>query len=182
LIKRFFESMSGNVCGRHDDVMNDETEALLQSLNDQRDHVLGALEGLRDADLRRPVLPTGWTCLGLVQHLTLDVEQWWFRACMAGQDFERLECDEAWRVSAGTPADEVLGRYREEIARANEIIAATPLDAMPRWWPDEIFPGFPARPLRRIILHVITETACHAGHLDAAREIIDGQTWLILTS
>jgi hypothetical protein len=32
-----------------------------------------------------------------------------------------------------------------------------------------------------MILHVVTETACHAGHLDAARELLDGQTWLILT-
>jgi hypothetical protein len=31
------------------------------------------------------------------------------------------------------------------------------------------------------MLHVITETACHAGHLDAVRELIDGRTWLILT-
>jgi hypothetical protein len=36
-----------------------------------------------------------------------------------------------------------------------------------------------ARPLRRIILHVITGTATHAGHLDAARELLDGETWLI---
>jgi hypothetical protein len=35
--------------------------------------------------------------------------------------------------------------------------------------------------MRATILHVIAETACHAGHLDAARELIDGQTWLILT-
>jgi hypothetical protein len=28
---------------------------------------------------------------------------------------------------------------------------------------------------------VITETACHAGHLDAVRELIDGRTWLVLT-
>jgi len=41
--------------------------------------------------------------------------------------------------------------------------------------------GFPPRPLRKTILHVITETACHAGHLDAVRELIDGRTWLILT-
>jgi len=35
--------------------------------------------------------------------------------------------------------------------------------------------------LREILLHVITETACHAGHLDAARELIDGKQWLVLT-
>ena len=34
--------------------------------------------------------------------------------------------------------------------------------------------------LREIILHVLTETAVHAGHLDATRELIDGRTWLVL--
>jgi hypothetical protein len=32
-----------------------------------------------------------------------------------------------------------------------------------------------------VLLHVITETACHAGHLDAARELIDGRQWIVLT-
>jgi hypothetical protein len=31
------------------------------------------------------------------------------------------------------------------------------------------------------VLHMITETACHAGYLDAARELIDGCQWLVLT-
>ncbi len=35
--------------------------------------------------------------------------------------------------------------------------------------------------LREVLLHVITETACHAGHLDAARELIDGRKWMVLT-
>jgi Protein of unknown function (DUF664) len=35
--------------------------------------------------------------------------------------------------------------------------------------------------LRKTILHVITETATRAGHLDAARELIDGGQWLVLT-
>ena len=46
--------------------------------------------------------------------------------------------------------------------------------------PLTIPPELPVLPLRDTVLHVITETACHAGHLDAARELIDGQTWLIL--
>jgi hypothetical protein len=32
--------------------------------------------------------------------------------------------------------------------------------------------------LREIVLHAITETAVHAGHLDAARELLDGRTWM----
>jgi CO dehydrogenase/acetyl-CoA synthase alpha subunit len=35
---------------------------------------------------------------------------------------------------------------------------------------------------REITLHVITETACHAGHLDAVRELIDGRQWLVVTA
>jgi hypothetical protein len=87
--------------------------------------------------------------------------------------------DESWQVAADTPSAEVIGRYRDAIASADQIIEATPLDAMPKWWPD-FFTDFPARSLRRTILHVITETACHAGHLDAARELTDGSQWLVL--
>ncbi len=34
--------------------------------------------------------------------------------------------------------------------------------------------------LQFVLLHLITETACHAGHLDAARELIDGRQWVVL--
>lgn len=162
-------------------MMTDEAEALLSALNAQREHILGALEGLSDEDLRRPVLPTGWTCLGLVRHLALDVERFWFRAAVAGEHVGLMSGAAAWNVPAETPAASVLDLYRDEIARANAIITATAPDAMPKWWPVEIFPDFPARPLRKTVLHVITETATHAGHLDAVRELIDGRTWVILT-
>lgn len=161
--------------------MSEETKALLSALDAQREHVLGILDGLPEEDLRRPVLPTGWTCLGLVRHLTFDVERFWFRAAVAGEQVELISGADAWNVPAETPTSSVFDLYRDEIAQANEIIAATSLEAMPKWWPTEIFPGFPPRPLRKTVLHVITETAAHAGHLDAVRELIDGQTWLILT-
>jgi hypothetical protein len=160
--------------------VNDEKDALLASLDAQREHVLGALEGLSDDALRRPALPSGWTPLGMVQHLALEVEQFWFRGAVAGEPITLTSGDEAWRVPADVPVAAVLGRYREEVAKANAIIAATPVDAMPKWWPD-FFADFPARPLRRTILHVIAETATHAGHLDAFRELADGSQWIVLT-
>jgi hypothetical protein len=46
---------------------------LLSSLNVQREHVLGILDGLAAQALRRRMLPSGWTCLGLVRHLAIDV-------------------------------------------------------------------------------------------------------------
>jgi len=71
--------------------------------------------------------------------------------------------------------------YRQQIDLTNAIITATPLDAAPAWWPKELFGDWRLDNLREIILHVLTETAVHAGHLDAARELIDGRTWLVLT-
>lgn len=158
-----------------------EVAALLASLNSQREHVLGILEGLPDEALRRPVLPSGWNCIGLVQHLTFDVERFWFRHVMAGEPRDAPDTPEdAWHVDPGTLPDAVLSGYRREIGRADEIIAATPLHAAPAWWPD-FFGSYRLDDLLQVMLHVITETACHAGHLDAVRELIDGRTWMILT-
>jgi len=162
-----------------------EHTTLLSYLSNQRDHVLGILEGLDEDALRRPVLPSGWTCLGLVQHLALDVERFWFRGVVAG---ERTVIDaladapkDAWHVGTDVPAAAVFDVYRQEVDRANAIITATPLEAAPAWWPAALFGNFRLHNLREVMLHVLTETACHAGHLDAARELIDGRRWLVLT-
>lgn len=157
-----------------------ETEAFLSSLNAQREHVLGTLEGLSGEALRRPVLPSGWTCLGLVKHLAIDVERFWFASIMAGEQVELCRGAEAWQVGEDTPPDQVFGLYRQEIEHANEIIAATPLESAPAQWPVK-WSGWRLANLREVVLHVITETACHAGHLDAARELIDGRQWVVLT-
>jgi uncharacterized damage-inducible protein DinB len=158
----------------------DERTALLRQLRAQREHVLGALEGLTGEELRRPVLPSGWTCLGLVQHLALDVERFWFRSVFAGEQVELPQGGEGWHVGEDVPADAVLDLYREESRLADAVVENTPLDAGPAWWPD-FFGDLPPRDLRRTVLHVVVETATHAGHLDAVRELIDGRTWLVLT-
>ena len=161
---------------------SDEAKDLLEYLTQQREHVLGALENLPEEAMRRSVLPTGWTCAGLVQHLALDVERFWFRQVMAGEQIKPDEFgDDGWQVRPEVPTAAVLDLYRREIARADKIITATSLEAPPAWWPDHFGPSFHLDNLRQVLLHVITETACHTGHLDAARELIDGQTWLILT-
>ncbi|MFG2514166.1 DinB family protein [Streptomyces sp. NPDC048584] len=167
-----------------DTTPDSEVRALHRVLVGQRRHVLGILDGLDPKDLRRSVLPSGWHCLGMVQHLALDVERFWFRAVVAG-DAEAVRClasgDEAWKVPPEVPATDVLGRYRRETELADAVITATPADAALAWWPHDLFGEPHLHTLRDVLLHVITETACHAGHLDAARELIDGHRWLVLT-
>jgi hypothetical protein len=160
-----------------------EKAMLVAYLNAQRQHVLGILEGLADEDMHRPVLPSHWTPSGLVNHLAVDDERFWFRAVMAGEqpviDSIGNEGD-AWKVPPETRAADTVDLYRREIELSNAVIKATDLGAPPTWWPD-FFPNFRLDNLRDVLLHVIAETACHAGHADAARELIDGKRWLVLT-
>jgi len=163
--------------------MEAETAALLAALDSQREHIRSVVHDLADADLRRPVLPSGWTCLGLVNHLALDVELFWFRAVLASEQAAIDELDtiaNAWQVAPGTPAQDIFDVYDNQIALANNVIRSTLADVKPAWWPD-MFGGWRVESHRQILLHVISETACHAGHLDAARELIDGGQWLVLT-
>ncbi|MFF5494101.1 DinB family protein [Streptomyces aquilus] len=168
-------------------VQDSEVGALLRVLDSQRRHVLGILDGLdgpAEEALRRPALPSGWHCLGMVQHLALDVERFWFRAVVAGDEevIHGLPSgDEAWQVAPDVRAATVLDGYRREAELADEVIAATPAGAPLAWWPHDLFGEPHLHTLRDVLLHVITETACHAGHLDAARELIDGRRWLVLT-
>jgi hypothetical protein len=108
--------------------------------------------------VRRPVLPSGWTCFGLVQHLALDVERFWFRAVVAGQSVNLESGNAAWQVSPDTPSGAVLDLYRREMQLADTIIAETPLASPPTWWPTDLFGDPPCRDLRNTVLHVITET------------------------
>jgi uncharacterized protein DUF664 len=157
-----------------------EQQVLPGALNRQRGHVLAAVDGLGANDLRRHVPPSGWTCIGLVNHLSLDVERFWFQAVIAGGQSQSRMLSPAWKVSDGEPVEEVLHRYRDNIEHADAIIATRCLDAGPAWWPD-FFGSWRLHSLPEIPLHVVTETATHAGHLDAARELIGGKLHLVLT-
>jgi hypothetical protein len=160
-----------------------ETEVLLGFLNAEREHVLGILEGFSEEQLRRPVLLSGWNCLGMVRHLALADEHYWFRCVVAGESFGFFPegRNAEWQLEPGETAEDIFGLYRDEIARSNAIIAATPLLAPPRQldpsWGEW---GQRFTDLRFVMLHVLKETAGHAGHLDAAAELLDGRQWIVL--
>jgi uncharacterized damage-inducible protein DinB len=164
--------------------MSSEHAALLGALRIQREHVLEALEGLGEDDLRREVLPSRWTFLGLVNHLSMDVERFWFQAVVAGEQAAREDAltstDNAWDVGGEVASETVLQGYRRNIERADAIVTTCSLDAAPAWWPD-FFGTFRLDSVRDVLLHVITETATHAGHADATRELIDGKQHIVLT-
>jgi len=134
------------------------------------------VKGLPVEALRRPVLPSGWTCLGMLRHLAVDDERFWFRGVAAGGPVD-LSDPTGWQPLPDEPAGAVFGLYRRGIAAADAVLAGLGLAAAPARWPD-YFAGWRLRDVREVILHVITETGVHAGHLDAAREMIGGRTWL----
>lgn len=160
-----------------------EKSRLLDSLQSQRDHVIGILDDLDEASARRAVAPSGWDVRALVQHLTGDDERFWFSAVVAG-DQHAIEATfgdgDAWRVEEDTTLAEIIARYRAETERSNAVLSAADLDAAPAWWPDDIFGDWRMDDVRQVVLHVITETATHAGHLDITRELIDRRQWIVL--
>jgi uncharacterized protein DUF664 len=170
--------------------MPSERDTLMWFLDMQRTGVLKILDGLSDEALRTPMVPSAWTCLGLLQHLTLN-ERYWFRWAVGGEQIPGTDvvdgrCEvvlddmpdpaNEWLVSPQLSADTVKTRYRNETDEANAAIAGAGLDDVPRnhdsWW--EMF-GEGTVNVRWIILHMIEETAQHAGHLDIVRELLDDQ-------
>jgi Protein of unknown function (DUF664) len=155
-----------------------EKTTLCEFLAYQRTSVQAIVADLDEAALRARVLPSGWTPLGMVEHLGY-AERHWFQEVLRGsvQPLPWPEDDHA-PLTTPRPPSVVFDFYRDQCQISDAIIAATPLDAAPvgrhPWEPL----ASQTTDLRRIMLHMIEETARHAGHLDAARELIDGRTGL----
>ena len=152
---------------------------LLEWLDAQRSHVADQVRAMPAEARRRSSVASGWTPRGVVRHLTLDVERVWFRAVMAGERVDLPEGYEGWIAPDDQSDDELLEQYAEECRLANAVVEKLGLDAEPAWW----FAGAgdpPHSSLRQVLMHVIVETATHAGHLDIARELTDGGQRLVL--
>ena len=152
------------------DLVGSERDVLLHYLNKMRDAVVRTSEGLTDEHQRTAGVPSGTNLLGLIRHLTW-VEEHWFRRVFLGED---RDTDDSMYVPDGEPREEVVTAYREACARSDEIVrACADLSTMAKIAnPGEDQPVS----LRRIVAHMIEETARHAGHADILREQIDGAT------
>jgi uncharacterized damage-inducible protein DinB len=151
----------------------DEKQSLQVSLDRHRDAVLWKLEGLDDADLRRAMTPSGTNLLGLVKHLAA-VEYGWF--CQTfGRETEPLPFDEDdpeadMRARPDETTEEVLAFYGRARAASDKVIEELDLDQTgTAWFGDAVS-------MRWVLIHMVEETARHAGHADIVRELIDGMT------
>ena len=158
-----------------------EKSLLLSYLAAQRRHVLAALDGLDDDAMRRSVLPSGWSPVQLVHHLAVDDERFWVRAVVGGDEAAQSELsDNGWQVPPELTVADVLDLYRAEAALSDAVLADMDLDAAPAWWPEFMGERW-MESNRAAILHLMVETAAHAGHLDAVRELVDGKQWVVIT-
>ncbi len=155
-----------------------EQADLIEALDRHRYFLRYAVRGLTDEQaLARPTVST--LCLGaLIKHVAAT-EATWVRfirggAAVMGNDPDSWARE--WRVEPGETLDGLLAQYEavgrdtdQLVATLPDLDAAQPLPEAPWFQPGATWSA------RRVVLHIIAETAQHAGHADILRESIDGQ-------
>jgi len=144
-----------------------ERETLLGLLGYQRESFVRKVSGVSDDDARRAFVTSGTTLLWLTKHLA-RAETLWIVARFAGDagaDFDDT-------VGPDDTLAGAIDTYRATWARVDAIVAAAPdLDAMCA----DTGAESPVN-LRWVLMHLLEETARHAGHADILRELIDEST------
>jgi hypothetical protein len=143
-----------------------ERETLHALLQYQRDSLTRKITGTGEAEARRPAVGSGTTLLWLVKHMT-RAEIVWVAVRFAGQDVPVP--DDA--VQAGDTIPGVVSGYRAAWEQTDSITRAARLDE-----PCQGLSGESPVNLRWVLMHLLEETARHAGHADILRELIDGTT------
>jgi len=167
------------------DQMSEASDEMLRAfLRAQRESVLAIVEGLSEQAWHRSVVPTGWTPAGMVEHLG-GAEWHWFQGVVAGKqpelpgdvDEDQPPYDPMSVVfTSDASSAEVVAFYRDQCEQSESVLATTPLSAPPRG--KHGLGGSEPPNVRWVVLHMIEETARHAGHLDMARELLDGRVRL----
>ena len=138
----------------------------------QREALINKVQGISEEDARRASTVSSLSLLSLVKHSAIW-ERLWFQVIVAGRDLPDAwsevtgEEDSTFRLTDDDTVETVVAYYREQIAASQEILDTVALDA------PCASPGM-AENLRWVALHLIEETARHAGHADIIREAIDG--------
>jgi hypothetical protein len=153
----------------------DERTQLVGWLDLQRALIPWKCEGLDDEAAHRGVLAPSsplMTMAGLVSHMRWT-EHCWFEVLFLNRPSDvnpqfAGEHDDDMRVD-GVPLERLVAEFEAQCAVSNEIVAASDLDAV------AAHPLADGVSLRWILLHMLEETARHAGHADVVRELLDGR-------
>jgi uncharacterized damage-inducible protein DinB len=153
----------------------DEREVLLGFLDAQREALRNAVYGLTGAEAKQAPSASALSVGGLLKHVAAVEREWagMIRGEHQGKDAEvhaaSFQCGES-------SLEELLADYAEAASQTDETVSAASLDdpvPVPKdvpWFPKDI----EAWNVRWVLLHLIEETARHAGHADVVRETIDG--------
>lgn len=156
--------------------LTDAGELVRQYLDYYRDTVWAKVDGLSEQDLRRAVLPSGWSLLELLHHL-LFVERRWLQWGFLGlgDELPRGDWDldaRRWAVPDGTSAEDVRIAFWQEVERSRRLVAEHELSERSARSRSEAEPPT----LAWVLFHLLQEYARHAGHVDVVRELIDDRT------
>ncbi|WP_328606664.1 DinB family protein [Amycolatopsis sp. NBC_00345] len=169
--------MAGNV-----PPVTDERSGLLGFLAQQRHVIRVAAHGLSDEQARAVPSASELSVGGLVKHVA-NTESGWIDLVLQlpPKPFEAGMADyfENYRLGESETLESVLDRYDRIAARTEEVVAGIPDLGRPvpvpkgvPWYPKDV----DAWSVRWVLLHLIEETARHAGHADIIRESLDGAT------
>jgi uncharacterized damage-inducible protein DinB len=161
-----------------DPTVTSERDSLAQYLDYQRETVLLKTEGLTKEQLGQRIPTSGLTLAGILYHLALNEDSWLevrFLGLPERPDWKDVDWDSdpdwEFRTALSMDPDDLRRRCRESGDRSREIVAeATDLDQL-----SVAALGSGSKfTLRWVLMHLIEETARHAGHADLLREAIDG--------
>jgi hypothetical protein len=158
-------------------IASQERADLLQALAKHRGFLRFTAEGLTDADAARRTTVSALCVGGLIKHVA-GTERAWFRFAVGGaaaMESEPVDYEGQFRMADGETLAGLLDEYERVAQATDELVATVPdLDAA---HPLPVAPWFEpgaSWSVRRVLLHIIAETAQHAGHADIIRESIDG--------
>jgi len=133
------------------------------------------LQGLVEENLRGSRLPSGWTPLQLVKHLTY-VERRWLVWGFLGEpvpDPWGDQVDGVWATAAEEDLPALVAALHAQAAISRSIVESHDLSQIGA--PGERWDGAAPATLERVLFHLVQEYARHVGHLDVVRELVDGQ-------
>jgi uncharacterized damage-inducible protein DinB len=141
-----------------------------------RDRLTGKLRELPAEELRRSRLPSGWTPLELVKHLTYVERRWleWGFEGRAVPDPWGDQQGDRWCVGPEETRESLLADLAAQADRSQAIIDNHDLDEVGQ--PGERWDGKPPATLERVLFHLTQEYARHIGHLDIVCELAGGST------